>query len=103
MDLILALDAGTSGVRTAAFSKGGELVDSSYRELTQYFPGPGLVEHDPDEIANLAIATLGEVASRAKAAGHKILSVGITNQRETTVAFDRANGEILHRAIVWQD
>ena len=103
MDLILALDAGTSGVRTAAFSKGGELVDSSYRELTQYFPGPGLVEHDPDEIANLAIATLGEVASRAKTAGHKILSIGITNQRETTVAFDRVNDEILHRAIVWQD
>ncbi|MEI8269489.1 MAG: FGGY family carbohydrate kinase, partial [Acidimicrobiaceae bacterium] len=103
MELILALDAGTSGVRTAAFDQRGELVDSSYRELTQYFPGPGLVEHDPAEIADLAIATLSEVAKKAQAAGHKILSIGITNQRETTVAFDRANGEILHRAIVWQD
>jgi glycerol kinase len=103
MELILALDAGTSGVRTAAFDQRGELVDSSYRELTQYFPGPGLVEHDPGEIADLAVATLGEVARKVQAAGHKILSVGITNQRETTVAFDRANGEILHRAIVWQD
>lgn len=103
MELILALDAGTSGVRTAAFDQSGVLVDSSYRELTQYFPGPGLVEHDPTEIAELAIATLSEVARNAQTAGHQILSVGITNQRETTVAFDRANGEILHRAIVWQD
>jgi len=103
MDLILALDAGTSGVRTAAFNQAGEIIASSYRELTQYFPGPGLVEHDPTEIADVAIATLSEVARKAHAAGHTILSVGITNQRETTVAFDRANGEILHRAIVWQD
>jgi len=103
MELILALDAGTSGVRTAAFDQRGVLVDSSYRELTQHFPGPGLVEHDPAEIADLAIATLSEVAKNAQAAGHKILSLGITNQRETTVAFDRANGEILHSAIVWQD
>ena len=61
------------------------------------------MEHDPAEIADLAITTLSEVAKNAQAAGHKILSIGITNQRETTVAFDRANGEILHRAIVWQD
>ena len=103
MDLILALDAGTTGVRTVAFDAAATLVDSSYRELTQYFPQPGEVEHDANEIAQLAIDTLREVAQRAQQNGHHILALGITNQRETTVAFDRADGAIRHRAIVWQD
>ena len=103
MDLILALDAGTSGVRTVAFDENVEIVDSSQRELTAHFPSPGEVEHDAAEIADLAIATLREVARRAHDNGHEVLGVGITNQRETTVALDRSNGELLHRAIVWQD
>jgi glycerol kinase len=103
VDLILALDAGTSGVRTVAFDKSVQIVDSSYRELTQFFPNPGEVEHDASEIVDLAIFTLREVAARASAEGHRVLSVGITNQRETTVAFDRENGHLSHRAIVWQD
>jgi glycerol kinase len=103
VDLILALDAGTTGVRAVAFDKSVQIIDSSYRELTQYFPNPGEVEHDAHEIVELAIATLREVASRAQRAGHRVLSVGITNQRETTVAFDRENGQLSHRAIVWQD
>jgi glycerol kinase len=103
MDLILALDAGTTGVRTVAFDQGLEVVDDEYRELTQYFPSPGEVEHDPQEIADLAILTLTEVATRASAKGHQVLALGITNQRETTVGFDRDNGRPLQRAIVWQD
>jgi glycerol kinase len=103
MDLILALDAGTSGVRTVAFSSELDLVDEEYRELTQYFPSPGQVEHDPLEIAKLAIFTLSEVASRVAHEGHHVLALGITNQRETTVGFDRDSGQPLHRAIVWQD
>ncbi|MGC1419145.1 MAG: glycerol kinase GlpK [Acidimicrobiales bacterium] len=103
MDLILALDAGTTGVRTVAFDQHVQIVDSSYRELTQYFPRPGQVEHDAPAIARLAVETLSEVAARAARDGHRILALGITNQRETTVAFDRENANVAHRAIVWQD
>ena len=103
MDLVLALDAGTTGVRTVAFGPDGAEVDSAYRELTQYFPEPGWVEHDPHEIAELAVATLREVATRIAALQHRVVARGITNQRETTVAFDRATGQTRHRAIVWQD
>ena len=103
MDLILALDAGTTGVRTLAFDKATRVVDSSYRALTQYFPRPGWVEHDAAEIADLAVATMRDVAARAHEAGHRVVTVGITNQRETTVAFDRESGHLNHRAIVWQD
>ena len=103
MDLILALDAGTTGVRAVAFDASATVIDSEYRELTQYFPRPGEVEHDAGEISSLAIATLREVATRSRDRGHRIVAVGITNQRETTVAFDRATGAIHHHAIVWQD
>ena len=92
MDLILALDAGTTGVRAVAFDPRLEVVVESYRELTQYFPSPGEVEHDPAEIADLAIATLRDVATMAHAGGHVIAAIGITNQRETTVGFDRDTG-----------
>jgi len=103
MDLILALDAGTTGVRTVAFDEAARVVDSSYRELTQYFPSPGLVEHDASEIADLAVATLRDVATRAREAGHHVVALGITNQRETTVGFDRESGHLAHHALVWQD
>lgn len=103
MDLVLALDAGTTGVRTVAFDDQADVVDVAYRELTQHFPRPGWVEHDAAEIADLAVATLREVATRARETGHRVGGVGITNQRETTVAFDRENGHLAHRALVWQD
>ena len=101
--LVLALDAGTTGVRTVAFGPRLEAVFESYRELTQYFPSPGEVEHDPLEIARLAISTLREVAICALDEGHEITAIGITNQRETTVGFDRETGIPFGRAIVWQD
>ncbi len=103
MELILALDAGTSGVRTIAFDQNTNVHDSAYRELTQYFPEPGWVEHDALEIADLAVATLREVATRARESGHKVVALGITNQRETTVGFDRETGRVAGHAIVWQD
>jgi len=103
MELVLALDAGTSGVRTVAFDRFAVVQDTSYREVTQHFPSPGEVEHDAKEIADLCIATLRDVAQHARANGHDIVALGITNQRETTVAFDRSSGELPHRAIVWQD
>ncbi len=103
MDVILALDAGTTGVRTVAFDRELEVVGEAYRELNQYFPAPGEVEHDATEIASLAVATLAEVAARVRADGHTVTAVGLTNQRETTVGFDRERGEVFGRAIVWQD
>ncbi|HEV3186808.1 MAG TPA: glycerol kinase GlpK [Acidimicrobiales bacterium] len=103
MELILALDAGTTGVRTVAFDPDLQIVDETYLELTQYFPAPGEVEHDPHEIAQLAVTTLRDVASRARDAGHHVAAIGLTNQRETTVGFDRENGKVFQRAIVWQD
>ena len=103
VELVLALDAGTSGVRTVAFDDRARVQDSSYRELTQHFPRPGEVEHDASEIAALCVATLRDVAASARAKGDDIVALGITNQRETTVAFDRTTGRLPHRAIVWQD
>jgi glycerol kinase len=103
VELVLALDAGTSGVRCVAFDASASVQDASYLELAQHFPAPGEVEHDANEIAALSIATLREVARRARDNGHDIIALGITNQRETTVAFDRATAELPHRAIVWQD
>ena len=103
VELVLALDAGTSGVRTVAFDHRARVVDTAYRELTQHFPRPGEVEHDAAEIADLAVATLREVATRVQHDGHHVATVGITNQRETTVAFDRESGHLPHRALVWQD
>jgi glycerol kinase len=103
VDLVLALDAGTSGVRTVAYDEHARVVDTSYRELTQHFPHPGEVEHDPIEIAHLSVETLRDVALRAREQGHHVVALGITNQRETTVAFDRNNATNVAHAIVWQD
>ena len=103
MDLVLALDAGTTGVRAVALSPTTAVVATAYRELTQYFPQPGEIEHDAVEIAALAIQTLREVTAAVHTNGDRVVAVGITNQRETTVAFDRERGVALHRALVWQD
>lgn len=103
VDLILALDAGTSGVRTVAFDGSGRVVHATHRELAQHFPQPGRVEQDVLDITSLAVATLREVASVVRRDGHRVLALGVTNQRETTVAFDRATGIPCGRAIVWQD
>jgi glycerol kinase len=98
--LVLALDAGTTGVRAIAFDRSGAPIDSSYREFTQHFPAPGLVEHDPDEIWTACLGVLGDVAGRLD---RPVAALGITDQRETTVVWDRKTGQPLHRAIVWQD
>jgi len=99
----IAIDAGTTGVRAQVFDARGVVVDSAHRELTQYFPRPGWVEHDPEEIWSTVRATLAEVAGRIGEAGRTPVAIGITNQRETVVAWDRRTGRPLHRAIVWQD
>ncbi len=103
MACVIAIDAGTTGVRALAVDESGAVIDVSYRELTQYYPRPGWVEHDPMEIWDCVVDTVADVAGRRHEAGSTVAAIGITNQRETVVAWDRASGRPLHRAIVWQD
>jgi glycerol kinase len=103
MAKVVAIDAGTTGVRALAVDERAWVTDVAYRELTQHFPRPGWVEHDPSEIWQAVLATLTEVGARLAARGESVAAIGITNQRETLVAFDRSTGRPLHNAIVWQD
>ncbi|MEA2844582.1 MAG: glycerol kinase [Actinomycetota bacterium] len=97
---VVAIDAGTTGVRAVAVDGGGRVQAMSYRELTQHYPRPGEVEHDPDEIWAAVVATLADVVAGQDG---PVAAIGITNQRETVVAWDRRTGRPRHRAIVWQD
>jgi glycerol kinase len=103
MAVVLAIDAGTTGVRTVAFDDRGRPRHASYREFPQHFPQPGWVEHDADDIWAVTIETLADVARWADTEREAIAAIGITNQRETVVVWDRATGRPRHRAIVWQD
>ena len=99
---ILAIDQGTTGTRTYLFDKSGEVAGSAYQEITQHFPQPGWVEHDATEILDSVQATGKKALKAAGAKPGDIAGVGITNQRETTVLWDRKTGKPLHKAIVWQ-
>jgi glycerol kinase len=99
----IAVDAGTTGVRALVIDERARVVDVAYGELTQFYPRPGWVEHDPTEIWTLVVATLSKVAGRLADNQRVARAIGITNQRETVVAWDRRTGRPLHRAIVWQD
>ena len=101
--LVLALDQGTTGSTALVVDEGGRVLGRGYREITQHFPQPGWVEHDPEEIWNATLAAGREALAAARAAGRDLAGLGITNQRETTVLWDRRTGAALHRAIVWQD
>lgn len=99
----IAVDAGTTGVRALVVDEGGGVVDVAYRELTQFFPRPGWVEHHAGEIWDAVRSTLGEVAGRLADQDRVARAIGVTNQRETVVPWDRHTGLALHHAIVWQD
>src|SRR5207247_2510445 len=103
MAVVIAVDAGTTGVRSLAVDERGAVAGWSYREFPQYFPQPGWVEHDPLEIWDAVQATLTELRAKLDADGQTVAAIGITDQRETVVVWDRRTGEPLHRAIVWQD
>jgi glycerol kinase len=100
---ILALDAGTTSSRSLLFDASGRVVALAQREFTQHFPHPGWVEHDALEIWESQRATIAEALRSAHASARDIIAVGITNQRETTVLWDRATGQPIAPAIVWQD
>src|SRR5215469_8613809 len=103
MAVVLAIDAGTTGVRALAVDETGAPTLSSYRELTQHYPRPGWVEHDADEIWRSVRDVVSTVGSQLAERGQPVAAIGITNQRETAVAWDRTSGRPLHRALVWQD
>ena len=101
--MILAIDQGTTGSRAFIFDERGQVVTSAYSEFTQHFPRPGWVEHDAGEIWQVTERVCRQALQQAGIGGEQLSSIGITNQRETAVAWDRSTGEPLHRAIVWQD
>jgi len=103
MPVVIAIDAGTTGVRAIAFDHGGSSVTSAYREFTQHFPRPGWVEHDAVEIWECVQAVLATVVADLADRDEQVVALGITDQRETAVIWDRRTGAPLHRAIVWQD
>ena len=97
-DLILAIDQGTTSTRAIVFDRDGAIHGSAQRPLTQLYSRPGWIEHDPDEIWQ---ATLD--VARTALSGHAVAGIGIANQRETAVVWERATGRPIHPAIVWQD
>jgi glycerol kinase len=100
---ILAIDQGTTSTRAIVFDASGSPVASAQKELLQIFPKPGWVEHDPEEIWRATVEVCRGALDRAKLDAGALAGIGITNQRETTVVWDRATGKPVYNAIVWQD
>ena len=100
---VMALDAGTTSNRCILFNERGEMCSVTQKEFTQYFPKPGWVEHDATEIWLTQYAVASEALAKIGAAAEDIAAIGITNQRETTIIWDKNTGEPIHNAIVWQD
>ncbi|MCB1146211.1 MAG: glycerol kinase GlpK [Leptospiraceae bacterium] len=99
---IITIDQGTTGSRVFLINKNGETIGSSYEEFKQHFPQAGWVEHDANEIWNSVEKLIGKALAAAGANPKDAIGIGITNQRETTVVWDKASGKPIHRAIVWQ-
>jgi len=103
MSFILALDQGTSSSRSIVFDPAGRIKAMAQREFRQIYPQPGWVEHDPEELWQSQLATAQEAIAKAGLTARDITAIGITNQRETTVVWNRRTGRPIHNAIVWQD
>ena len=103
MTYLLAFDQGTSSSRSIVFDERGHIVALAQQELPQIYPKPGWVEHDPQEIWRAQLATARQALAKAGLKARDIRAVGITNQRETTVVWNRKTGQPIHHAIVWQD
>ena len=101
--MILAIDQGTTGTTCLVFDPEGRIAGRAYSEFHQHFPRPGWVEHDADDIWRVTKRVAGEALAAAGVQGRDLAGIGITNQRETVVAWDPATGEPVHNALVWQD
>jgi glycerol kinase len=102
MDAVLALDQGTTGSTALVFARDGQIIARAYSEFTQHYPQPGWVEHDPEEIWRVSEQVMVEAIDAAGVGPRDLKAIGITNQRETTVVWDRLTGQPVHPAIVWQ-
>ncbi|MGH2997018.1 MAG: FGGY family carbohydrate kinase, partial [Nocardioidaceae bacterium] len=102
-DFILAIDQGTTGTTCLVVDEGLRPRGRGYREVPQHFPRPGWVEHDPEELWETVLGAAEDALRQAGIAASALGGIGITNQRETTVVWDRRTGRPAHRAIVWQD
>lgn len=100
---VIALDQGTTSSRAIIFNHQGEIVNVAQKDFTQHFPEPGWVEHNPEAIWSTQLSVMQEAIAKARVREDEIAAVGITNQRETTMIWDRKTGEPIARAIVWQD
>ncbi len=103
MSYVLALDQGTTSSRAILFDNAGAIVTLAQQEFKQYYPQAGWVEHDPKEILTSQLACVVEALAKAKVKSRDVAAIGITNQRETVIVWDRATGRPIHPAIVWQD
>src|SRR5215467_9949048 len=103
MSFVLAIDQGTTSSRAIVFRKDISIASVAQQEFPQHFPASGWVEHEPEDIWTSTISVCREALNKAKLTARDIAAIGITNQRETTVVWDRATGQAVHRAIVWQD
>src|SRR6202165_2089327 len=103
MAFVLALDQGTTSSRAIVFDRSGSIRALAQQEFAQHFPQPGWVEHDANEIWATQSAVMGEALAKAEISGAEVAAIGITNQRETTVLWERATGKPIAHAIVWQD
>src|SRR5262249_36002052 len=100
---LLAIDQGTTSTRAVVYDASGRPLGSASRELTQHYPQPGWVEHDPEELWRSVAAVVPEALAAAGVKAGALAAVGLTNQRETSVLWERATGATLARAVVWQD
>jgi glycerol kinase len=103
MPFVLAIDQGTTSSRAIVFRDDLSIAATAQQEFPQHFPASGWVEHEPDDIWNSTVATCREALAKAKVTAAQIAAIGITNQRETTLVWDKSTGKAIHRAIVWQD
>src|SRR5215472_1925094 len=101
--LLLALDQGTTSTRAIVFDAKGKPLAEAGRPLEQFYPADGWVEHDAEEIFAASVAVLREALDRSGRPASDVAAMGITNQRETVVIWDKASGRPIHKAIVWQD
>jgi glycerol kinase len=100
---VLAIDQGTTGSTVLVYDRGGRVVSRAYSEFRQYYPQPGWVEHDPEEIWRVTLAVIKKAMKRGRIVAKSLAAIGITNQRETAVVWSRRTGKPIARAIVWQD
>ncbi|MFP5250999.1 MAG: FGGY family carbohydrate kinase, partial [Actinomycetes bacterium] len=102
-DYVIAIDQGTTSTRAILFDHAGSIVSTGQLEHEQIFPQAGWVEHDPKEIWNNTREVIGQALSKANVTRHNVKAIGITNQRETAVVWNKQTGEPVYNAIVWQD